>query len=234
MDRPLHSSTAETQSILLELCNCADATREQAFNDWYTNQRLPDMLSIGVFQSATRFVNTDWQPGHPKYLAIYGMDREDVGADHRALTTLSEGIRKAGSGLLHEVYKQWFLARFRRMRQPVTLGNVAPVKTTKSLLVALRDCTDPAREDEYNDWYFREHAPDTLSSGVYFRATRYINIDWKPGDPKYLQIYESDWDDANAAREAMGKANAALRKIGRAHPHPASRSWFLGKFRKLT
>ena len=34
---------------------------------------------------------------------------------------------------------------------------------------------DPAREDEYNDWYERMHIPDILQTAGFVRARRFVN-----------------------------------------------------------
>lgn len=69
-------------------CNAFDG-READFNAWYDGQHLPDMLKIPGFISAERFTLVG--DGTYRFLAIYEMDTDDLGA------TLGEIDRRAGS-----------------------------------------------------------------------------------------------------------------------------------------
>ena len=61
----------------------------------------------------------------------------------------------------------------------------------KYLFLAMADCSDPSREDEFNKWYDGFHIPDVLSAPGVTQATRYINIDPEGNKrPKYLIAYE--------------------------------------------
>ena len=65
--------------------------KEEAFNDWYTNQHIPDVLAIPGVVAAQRFTLSADQraaPPHPyKYLALYEIETDDLKA---VLATLNE------------------------------------------------------------------------------------------------------------------------------------------------
>lgn len=51
---------------------------EGEFNDWYDQQHMPDVLAIPGFISAERYVSVG--EGRHKYMAIYEIETEDLGA----------------------------------------------------------------------------------------------------------------------------------------------------------
>ena len=58
--------------------NCADALREEEFNNWYDNIHIPDILETPGFLSATRYVINEPQEGRGKYLTVYEIETEDM------------------------------------------------------------------------------------------------------------------------------------------------------------
>ncbi len=66
--------------------------------------------------------------------------------------------------------------------------------------LVLSNCTDPAREQEFNRWYEHTHIPDILKAGVATAGLRYENADLQPGEAKYLAIYEIARDDLDRDR----------------------------------
>ena len=63
----------------------AVAGREDEFNEWYDKQHLPDILAIPGFAQAQRFrlaePSAQVGPAGPyRYLAIYEIETDDVGA----------------------------------------------------------------------------------------------------------------------------------------------------------
>lgn len=72
-------------------CNAFDQ-REEDFNNWYDSQHLPDMLKIPGFVSAERFTLVG--DGPFRFLAIYEMDTDDLGA------SLAEIGKRAGTAAM--------------------------------------------------------------------------------------------------------------------------------------
>ncbi len=67
------------------------------------------------------------------------------------------------------------------------------------LIVQSRPC-DPAREDEYNEWYTNTHIPEVCAIPGIVRAQRYKVteaefVERNPSAPEYVAIYELDADD---------------------------------------
>ena len=72
---------------------------------------------------------------------------------------------------------------------------------SKFILIALTNCTNPAREAEFNDWYTNVHVQDALKNPAFLSGTSYRLIDqplWGDGRNQYLAIYEMEADDPAA------------------------------------
>ena len=80
-----------TRWLLAVSTDSADPSREEEFNNWYDRTHLPDVLKTPSFVRATRFVNTDHNPGPGKFLALYEIENEDI---DETMTTLRERLAK--------------------------------------------------------------------------------------------------------------------------------------------
>jgi hypothetical protein len=79
---------------------------------------------------------------------------------------------------------------------------------TRYRLFAFSDCKDPAREQEFNDWYTNVHLPDMLQVPGMISATRWMSADNKENEiRRYVAIYEMETDD-------LKKFNDAVRERG--------------------
>jgi hypothetical protein len=61
--------------------------------------------------------------------------------------------------------------------------------TTGSAILCVWNDVDPAIEDDYNDWYLREHIPERLAVPGMLRGRRYRADE---GSPRYMAIYETE------------------------------------------
>lgn len=65
-----------------------DPSREDDFNDWYTNAHLPELLAVPGFVRARRFkVTGEPAEGRHRYLAIYEIEADDLSAPLAELRT---------------------------------------------------------------------------------------------------------------------------------------------------
>ena len=77
------------------------------------------------------------------------------------------------------------------------------------------NCTDPAREEEFNRWYTHTHVPDLSRAPGFVRARRFVKPDAGPGEAKYLCQYEFDSDDpGQSIRDLLRLAMRAF-EVGR-------------------
>jgi len=86
---------------------------------------------------------------------------------------------------------------------------------TKWLLVIETNCTDAARETEFNEWYDKTHIPDVLETHGFIRATRYENTEPSEGEAKFLATYEIETDDVDGFMKAHTDNMTKKRAEGR-------------------
>ena len=75
------------KAVLVVLTNPASTEAEVAYNDWYTNIHVPDVLAVPGYVSATRYKAFDgWQVFDQKYLTLYELDvRNQASLPHSVL-----------------------------------------------------------------------------------------------------------------------------------------------------
>jgi hypothetical protein len=74
----------------------------------------------------------------------------------------------------------------------------------RGIIVVRTRPVDPAREDEFNDWYTNVHIPEILTTPGFVAARRYRT----PGTSDYLAVYEIEGDDLDAVRKGMAAGRA--------------------------
>lgn len=58
------------------------------------------------------------------------------------------------------------------------------------IFAVVTECTDPAQEQRFNEWYTNVRMVDMVDGGPFFRASRFKAA--TPGAPTYLVIYETN------------------------------------------
>ncbi|MBI3953121.1 MAG: EthD domain-containing protein [Chloroflexi bacterium] len=86
---------------------------------------------------------------------------------------------------------------------------------TRAVFLVLTNPKPPMTDAEFNRWYDTVHVPDVLKTPGFVAATRYQHADPKPGDARYLAVYELDTDDVAAAGKALGQVLKEARAQGR-------------------
>jgi hypothetical protein len=86
----------------------------------------------------------------------------------------------------------------------------------KATVLVFTNCADPARENEFNEWYDNTHVPDVLETPGFVGCTRYELIgDPGPGQGKFLAVYEVESDDLPSTMAGLQQRVAALAAQGR-------------------
>ena len=131
-----------------------------------------------------RFVGTSPKPGEAKRIATYETTWDDV---TKAWAAFKENIAKARTpdriSPLLEVVRPGIAY------QKLDGEFCAASKPTRGILMVLINCKDPAREQEFNNWYADVHIPDILNTGAFHTAYRYESLDPEASKGKYLSIY---------------------------------------------
>ena len=107
------------------------------------------------------------------------------------------------------------------------LGGTMP----RPLFLALINCTDPMREDEFNEWYSNTHIPDLLRDhpGI-VRGCRYRRLKTKSeqSEPGYLTIYETYSEDPFELSRQVVQGDKGRAEQGRMIDF--AQVWFEGVF----
>ena len=79
----------------------------------------------------------------------------------------------------------------------------------KGIMVVQSRPIDPAREDEYNDWYDNTHLPELCALPGFVAGRRYKARDADPSVHPYLAVYELEADDLTAPVKELRARSAA-------------------------
>jgi hypothetical protein len=86
----------------------------------------------------------------------------------------------------------------------------------KATVLVFTNCSDPAREKEFNDWYDNTHVPDVLQTPGFKSCTRYELIgEPGPGQGKFMAIYEVESDDLASTMAGLQQRVGELAAQGR-------------------
>jgi hypothetical protein len=81
------------------------------------------------------------------------------------------------------------------------LPRVDAAEPDGGLMVGITNCTNPADEDDFNDWYNRVHAADVIKSPYFWNTQRYRKLD---GDlAEYAALYETSLGGSEALKNYM-------------------------------
>src|SRR6266852_8360 len=90
------AASRPTRGILLVLSNCTDPAREAAFNRWYEDIHVADILETGAFHTAYRYESLDPQATKTKYLALYETEQSDPAKAREAMRKARADWEKRG------------------------------------------------------------------------------------------------------------------------------------------
>ena len=78
------------------------------------------------------------------------------------------------------------------------------------LLLAITNCTDPSKSDEFNRWYNHFHIPDVTEAGIFHHAIRFANSDPNSPEGQYVATYETTLEDVSKAMPVHREAEVKL------------------------
>ena len=81
---------------------------------------------------------------------------------------------------------------------------------THGLLLAITNCNDASKGDQFARWYNHIHFPDVTASAIFKHPIRFADTD--PDSPcgQYAATYETDYEDAAIALSDNREASAKL------------------------
>ena len=166
----------EQKPLLFTVFVEVQAAHKAAFNDWYNQVHVPEIMACPGFLSSVRYEEVD---ADGRYMAMYEL-----------------------SGLEALESDEFGTARGWKEMQPVVLGSNNAVWThlytaapgsggrsnaAPALLRCNRSAVVPERDAQFNQWYNETHLPELLECPGWLSASRYEAV---RGTPKYLALYD--------------------------------------------
>ena len=193
-----------TKSIALVYTSCSDSTREYEFNHWYNKVHIPNLVQTPGIVNVYRYRNMkpELKEGQFRYLDLYRIESDDPW-DLMQRAIQWEEKKRVDQGQMIDCIQihrvtVWDFIAYRRTVSPLPHPGInLPDGMPEAMLVVPTICTDPAREDEFNDWYLHTHFHDLLEIPGLVQAHRYRSLNPKPEDDeaRYLALYEIISDD---------------------------------------
>jgi hypothetical protein len=179
------------------------AGEEDVYNKWYDTQHAQDVVAIPGFATAQRFVLSDTQlrvsKPLPKYLIMYKVVTDDLPSVY------AEVRRRLDTGMtvIDPSYDRSTSVSltYRAMGPPVYhKGPVRPSHPGSQVYYQLVFADPvPGKEDEFNQWYDKIHAPEVVAALGSVGAQRYILSDAPLAKnqtaTKYFVLYKIVTDD---------------------------------------
>jgi hypothetical protein len=213
------SELLPTKSIALDYHDCTDPAREYEFNHWYNRIHIPALEATPGIESVTRYRNTtdELREGQTRYLTVYRISADDPWALMQQVA--ADDAKRATEGRMIDCLKVlrvtvWdFLVCRRSVSPPLRPETNLPDGMPEAIFIVPTLCNDPAREDEFCNWYLYTHFHDLLETPGVVQAHRYRTLDpnLPDGDPSYVALYEFDADDPAAVQRLILETDRDVR-----------------------
>lgn len=202
------------KAVLVVLTNPGSPEMENAYNDWYTNVHVPDVLEVPGYVSAVRYrAFPSWQPVPQRYLTIYDLEVTDAAHVQRIS---DEHMRRIGAGEMRRspdgamdrgtMRAMYYIERSGRQTSKLQQADVP-----NGVFLAFADAASTDRIAELDHWYDTQHLPDVLDLPGFTAAQRYTTTDinmvgqpWVSENP-LLTVYEHMHSDEVAYGAAFGQ-----------------------------
>jgi hypothetical protein len=199
----LGAKEALMKAVLLVLTNPGSPDQREPYNQWYTNEHIPDVLEVPGYLTGTRFRAFPGETAfEQEYLAIYELevraesDLRAVSDEHMQRIARGEMRRPPDGALDRQTVRA---AYYTEAGEPVGDADAAP----GGVFLVFSDPVSPERESEYNRWYQEIHLPEVVAVPGFTAASRYVLTDIDMlGRPwavtqRYLAVYHLATDSAD-------------------------------------
>jgi len=198
--------------------------QEAAFNSWYDDIDIPDVLKVPGYKRARRalrqlLAGAAVAPAdQERYIALY--DIQSMNIDRTIIDMLMASRKMEATGRSTDLLKVVERSYFRQIA-PARISAPAHRAGTKRYvyLERISCCRDEADNNLLNDWYDNTHMPDVMAAQGLVRATRYELYRVLMVEPKhvphFLTVYEFDADSADQVLNSMRTLNSKIRESGR-------------------
>ena len=184
------------RALLVVLSGPVAPEREDAYNDWYTNVHLPDVLAVPGYVRAARYKAFPGERSFDQeYMALYELDVEDLDS----LQAVSdEHMRRIEANEMHrsppETIDRENVRSMYYIETGPRLGGHDDIPET--LFMPFTEPVSQQDDEEFNRWYQEIHLPEVLDVPGFSAASRYketgMNMTGRPWPISfpYLALYE--------------------------------------------
>jgi hypothetical protein len=197
---------------------CTRADDEPDWDTWEDDVHLPALCGPGGAWAATRFELTARpQPGMPgigfTHVTILELDGLEVAAQAERVFAVDDELR--ATGRMHRAHAavaaHTFVAHGRYGTKP------EPIAARTGHILTHVLCTDPARVEEWDQWYDLVHVPDMLSCGAFSAMSRWRRVEPVRVGPNHLTLYDVATPTVEEAVARSATTLADVVAAGRKH-----------------
>ena len=159
-----------------------DASWEDEFNEWYDDEHIPLRMAVSGFRSAQRYCIQ----GTRNYLVVYEMDSPAV-LKSPAYLLVKNSPSARTKRMLGSV------SGFTRYIAEQTGNDTRTVDPADALdapaLYSVFFAVPPQRQDEFNNWYEKDHVPQLLECKDWLMVRRFRVVDGEPKSWTHLVLH---------------------------------------------
>ncbi|EMC91276.1 hypothetical protein BAUCODRAFT_320634 [Baudoinia panamericana UAMH 10762] len=191
-------------------------TSDEKYNRFYNDEHLPDVLNYGISKVAIRYKNVNAESKIP-YLACYPLDDANF-LTSPGLEKLVQDTRSSKTFDNQDVYDyvEFGLRPYEKIQ---TYEGIHPDSTSlpdpsSHAHTVICVAMEPADEQDFDDWYRKQHLDMMAMLPPYRRTTRYKRLDGEV--PRYLAMHEYDCkpDEIPAERAKLVNSEWSRKIIG--------------------
>jgi hypothetical protein len=214
--------------LMLVATKNLNPSREDAFNHWYDDIDIPDVLKVpgyrrarrGVRQTVAGFSAPGQEAEDGRYMALYDIETTDM---NRTIIDMLIAAKKMDmTGRSIEELKVTERVYFHTHGGTIDVPNAKSAgHNTFLYLERVRCCRDEATAAAINDWYDSTHIPDVARAGLegLLRITRYevhrvVMVEPRQV-PRFLTVYEFEATSGEQVVATMHRINERLAKADR-------------------
>ena len=203
---------------VLVVCNAsADPARADEWAGWYRHH-LDQVLETGIYHHASRFkISEGFRfPAEATHLSVFETSRDDTAG---AFADMTEALLHTNTPDRPPSIRS-LVSTYRKISE----HGDGSGRRANGVVMVFTDCTDPAQEDAFNDWY-EFHGPHVLEMMDYFCVTRYVADNPEYWQAKYLAIYETWRDDPGTVQREGWEQYFSMSPEERGPDAPAMKLW---------
>lgn len=207
---------SRTRGILLTFARCNDLEKERAWDRWYDEIHIPELLATGAAWAGSRWVLVDRPAqGYPSvgftHVNMFELEGPDLEGASRKL--LAQTLEAWNAGRMNA--NEFLVDAIPLAAHGAWTEKSAPSAATTGHIFTFTLCNDPRLEADWDAWYDRMHLPDMLSSGAFSSATRWRRLRPVPIGANYLTLYDIQHHDLAEAGRLSGAIMPRLIAQGR-------------------